>query len=111
MPASIIYAKGIQNFAATVANGFLNFSYEVVDNYNTDTSSGDSITAYSYYFPETAVALTLINNQNSGSAELFELTHQNIQLSFAAGEYFDISNGTILDVGGVYSLVSGALSI
>jgi len=111
MPTGVTYAKGIQNFAASVVNGYLNFAFEVVDNYNTDTSTGDSITQYSYYFPETAVALTLINNQNSGLAELFELTHQNIQLSFAAGEYFDITNGVLLDVGGVYSLITGALSI
>jgi hypothetical protein len=111
MPTGITYAKAAQNFNATVANGFLNFSYEVVDNYNTDTSTGDSTTLYSYYFPETAVALTLIVNQDSGLAELFELTHQNIQLSFAAGEYYDISNGVTLDVGAVYGLVIGALSI
>ena len=111
MPASITYAKGIQNFTATVVNGFLNFSYEVVDNYNTDTSTGDSTTIYSYYFPETAVSLTLINNQDSGSSELFELSYQNVQISFSAGEYFDIINGTLLDVGAVYSLVSGALAI
>jgi len=111
MPASITYAKGIQNFAATVVNGFLNFSYEVVDNYNTDTSTGDSTTAYSYYLPADAVSLTLINNQDSGSAELFELSYQNVQISFSAGEYFDIINGTLLDVGAVYSLVSGALAI
>jgi len=111
MPASITYAKGAQNFTATVVNGFLNFSYEVVDNYNTDTSTGDSTTAYSYYLPADAVSLTLINNQDSGSAELFELSYQNVQISFSAGEYFDIINGTLLDVGAVYSLVSGALSI
>jgi len=111
MPASITYAKGIQNFAATVANGFLNFSYEVVDNYNTDTSSGDSTTLYSYYFPETAVSLTLATNQGTGLGELFELSHQNIQLSFAAGEYFDITNGVLLDPNAVYALIVGALSI
>ena len=111
MPASITYAKGAQNFGATVANGFLNFTYEVVDNYNTDTSTGDSTTAYSYYLPSNAVSLTLINNQGSGSSELFELSYQNVQISFSAGEYFDIINGTTLDVGGVYSLVSGALAI
>jgi|LakMenE18May11ns_1017448.scaffolds.fasta_scaffold9929601_3 hypothetical protein len=111
MPASITYAKGAQNFTATVVNGFLNFSYEVVDNYNTDTSTGDSTTAYSYYLPADAVSLTLINNQDSGSAELFELSYQNVQISFSAGEYFDIINGTLLDVGAVYSLVSGALAI
>jgi hypothetical protein len=111
MPASMTYAKGAQNFAATVANGFLNFSYEVVDNYNTDTSTGDSTTAYSYYFPADAVSLTIILNQVSGSIELFELSYQNVQISFSAGEYFDISNGVTLDVGAVYGLIVGALSI
>jgi len=111
MPASITYAKGIQNFAATVANGFLNFTYEVVDNYNTDTSTGDSITAYSYYLPADAVSLTIILNQDSGSGEIFELSHQNIQLSFAAGEYYDIANGVLLDPNAVYGLVIGALGI
>ena len=111
MPASIIYAKGIQNFNATVASGFLNLTYEVVDNYNTDTSTGDSTTLYTYYFPETAVALTLATNQGTGLGELFELSHQNIQLSFAAGEYFDILNGNLLDPNAVYALVSGALAI
>jgi hypothetical protein len=111
MPASITYAKGAQSFAATVVNGFLNFSYEVVDNYNTDTSTGDSTTAYSYYFPADAVALTLLLNQSAGNAELFELSYQNVQISFSAGEYFDISNGITLDVGAVYGLIVGALSI
>jgi hypothetical protein len=111
MPASITYAKGAQNFGATVANGFLNFTYEVVDNYNTDTSTGDSTTAYSYYFPADAVSLTAIINQVSGSSELFELSYQNVQISFSAGEYFDITNGTTLDVGAVYALIVGALSI
>jgi hypothetical protein len=111
MPASITYAKGAQNFAATVINGYLNFTYEVIDNYNTDTSTGDSTTAYSYYFPETAVSLTLITNQVSGSSELFELSYQNVQISFSAGEYYDIANGVTLDVGAVYSLIVGALSI
>jgi hypothetical protein len=111
MPASIIYAKGAQNFNATIANGYLNFSYEVVDNYNTDTSSGDSTTAYSYYFPSNLVSLTFIINQISGSSELFELSYQNKQISFSAGEYFDISNGTTLDVGAVYGLIIGALGI
>lgn len=111
MPASITYAKGAQSFAAEVVNGFLNFSYEVVDNYNTDTSSGDSTTAYSYYFPADAVSLTLINNQDSGSTELFELSYQNVQISFSAGEYFDITNGVTLDIGAVYFLVIQALAI
>jgi hypothetical protein len=109
MPASIIYAKGAQNFNATIANGYLIFSYEVVDNYNPDTFSGDSTTAYSYYFPADAVALTLLINQSLGSSELFELSYQNIQISFSAGEYFDITNGVTLDVSGVYALVAGAL--
>jgi hypothetical protein len=111
MPASQTYAKGIQNYAATVGNGFLNFTYEVVDNYNTDTSTGDSTTAYSYYFPADAVSLTLLNNQVLGSALLFELSYQNVQLLFSAGEYFDIPNGVTLDVGGVYGLIIGALGI
>jgi hypothetical protein len=111
MPASITYAKGAQNFGATVANGFLNFTYEVIDNYNTDTSTGDSTTAYSYYFPADAVALTILVNLNSGNTELFELSYQNVQISFSAGEYFDIINGTTLDVGAVYALIVGALGI
>jgi len=111
MPSSITYAKAAQDFAATVSNGFLNFTYLVVDNYNTDTSTGDSTTAYSYYLPADAVSLTLIINTVSGSSELFELSYQNVQISFSAGEYFDIANGVTLDVGAVYSLVVGALSI
>lgn len=111
MPASQTYAKGIQNPAASVVNGFLNFSYEVVDNYNTVTSTGDSTTAYSYYFPADAVSLTLLINQDSSLGELFELSYQNVQLSFTQGEYFDISNGVLLDPGAVYSLIIGALGI
>ena len=111
MPATTVYAKGAQDFAATVANGFLNFSYLVVDNYSDQTSSGDSTTAYSYFFPADAVSLKLIINTVSGSSELFELSYQNVQISFSAGEYYDIANGATLDVGGVYSLIVGALSI
>ena len=65
-------AKGIQNFAVTVSNGYLNFTYEVIDNYNTNTSTGDSVTAYSYYFPADAVSLKLINNLTEGVNILFE---------------------------------------
>ena len=111
MPASQIYAKGAQNFSAIVVNGFLNFAFEVVDNYNPDTSLGDSTTFYSYIFPSDAVALTLLVNQSSGNTELFELSYQNIQVSFAAGEYFDITNGVALDLSNVYGLVIGALGI
>ena len=111
MPAPITYAKGALSFGATVANGFLNFTYEVVDNYNSGTSTGDSTTAYSYYLPADAVALTLLVNQSSGNTELFELSYQNVQISFSAGEYFDIANGVTLDVGAVYGLIVGALSI
>lgn len=111
MPAPITYAKGAQSFGATVANGFLNFTYEVVDNYNSGTSTGDSTTAYSYYLPADAVALTLLVNQSSGNTELFELSYQNVQISFSAGEYFDINNEVTLDVNGVYVLIIGALSI
>jgi len=111
MPTSQIYAKGAQNFSAIVVNGFLNFAFEVVDNYNTDTSSGDSTNLYSYYFPADAVGLTLVTNLESTRAELFELSYQNIQLSFAAGEYYNITNGQILDVGGVYNLILGALGL
>ena len=111
MPGAPIQAKGIQNFNATVTNGYLNFTYVVVDNYNPDTSLGDRTTEYSYYFPANLVSLTLINNQTSGSSVLFELSYQNKQISFSAGEYFDISNGTTLDVGAVYGLIIGALGI
>ena len=111
MPASQTYAKGIQNYSATVANGYLNFAYEVIDNYNTDTSTGDSTTLYSYYFPADAVSLTLIVNQSSSFTELFELRYQNVQISFSAEEYYDIPNGVTLNVGGVYALVSTALNI
>jgi hypothetical protein len=111
MPAGPIQAKGIQNFAATVANGFLNFTYEVVDNYNPNTSLGDSTTQYSYFLPADAVGLTLLMNQSSGNTELFELSYQNIQLSFASEQYYDITNGITLNVAGVYALVIGALGI
>jgi len=111
MPASITVAKGAQNFAATVSNGFLNFSYEVVDNYNTDTSTGDSTTGYSYFLPANAVSLTLLNNYNGGYTDLFELSYQNQQVSFTYGEYYDIANGNTLDVGAVYALIVGALGI
>lgn len=111
MPAGPIQAKGIQNISASVANGFLNFTYEVVDNYNPNTSTGDSTNNYSYYLPAAAVALTLVTNQSSGQTELFELSYQNIQVSFAAGDYYDITNGITLDVGGVYGLIIGALGI
>jgi hypothetical protein len=111
MPALPIYAKGIQNFAASVANGFLNFTYEVVDNYNPNTLTGDSTTLYSYYLPAAAVALTVVTNLSPVQTELFELRYENIQLSFAAGEYYNITNGQILDVGGVYNLILGALGL
>lgn len=111
MPASIIYAKGAQNFAATVVNGFLNFYFEVVDNYNTDTSTGDSTTVYSYYFPADTVSLILVLNQTTGLGDLFELSYQNQQVSFKQGEYFDINNGILLDPNAVYGFVVGALSI
>ena len=111
MAAPITYAKGAQSFNATVANGFLNLTYEVVDNYNAGTSTGDSTTAYSYYFPADAVSLTLIVNQGSNYTEYFELSYQNIQISFSAGEYFDIVNGVTLDVAAVYNLVILALAI
>lgn len=111
MPAGPIQAKGIQSISANVVNGFLRFSCEVVDNYNPNTSTGDSTTLYSYDFPVNAVALTLLVNQSSGNTELFELSYNNIQVSFASGEYFDISNGITLDVGGVYGLIIGALGI
>jgi len=111
MPATTVYAKGAQNFAASVSNGYLNFTYEVIDNYSDQTSSGDSTTAYSYYLPADAVSLIVINNQISGFAELFELSYQNVQISFRAGEYYDIANGIPLQVGAVYSLIVGALSI
>lgn len=111
MPATTVYAKGIQNFAATVSNGYLNFTYEVIDNYSDQTSSGDSTTLYSYYFATNAVSLKLITNLSEGSNILFELSCQNEQISFASGEYYDIANGITLEVGAVYSLIAGALSI
>ena len=111
MPAGTVYAKGIQNFAASVVNGYLNFAFEVVDNYSDQTSTGDSITQYSYYFPETLISLKLALNLNAGYGELFEISCQNTELSFAQGEYYDIANGVLLDPNAVYGLVSGALSI
>ena len=111
MPASTIYPKGIQNPNATVGNGFLNFSYEIVYNYSDQTSSGDNTALYSYYLPADAVALTLLTNYDGGYADLFELSYQNQQLSFTYGEYYDISNGIMLDPAAVYSLIVGALGI
>lgn len=106
-----IYSKGIQNFAASIINGYLSFSYEVLDNFNSNTLTYDSKTQYSYFFPETAVSLNLTTNLLDSYTLLFELSYQNVQLSFAKGEYYDISNSDMLDPAGVYSLVSGALGI
>lgn len=111
MPAGITYAKGLQNISTSVSNGFLIFSFEIVDNYNTDTSTGDSTTLYSYYFPTNAVSLKFISNLTVGSNELFEISCQNEQVSFANQEYFDIQNGVMADISGIYSLIIGALNL
>ena len=103
------YPKAVQNFNAVVLNGFLNLIYEQVENYNTDTSTGTNINQYSYYFPITTISLKLIKVEAINS--LFEISCQNEQLSFAEGEYFDITNGILLDPGAVYSLILYALSL
>ena len=111
MPATTIYPKGVQNFAASISNGYLIFSFDIIENYSDQTSSGDSSIGMSYFFPGNAVTLTLLTNYNEGYADLFELSYQNQQVSFTYGEYYDINNGVILDPGAIYSLIIGALSI
>ena len=109
MPAGHIYPKAIQNINAVVSNGFLGFSYDVIENYNADTFSGTNTNQYSYQFPITAISLKLITID--GVSSLFEMSCQNEQVSFAKGEYLNISTGDTLDIGDVYGLIVSTLGI
>lgn len=104
-----IYPKAINNISAVTSNGFLTFSFDVTENYDANTSTGDNTNSYAYNFPQSLCNLTLING--NGQPIYFELASQNQSVAFNAGEYYDISNGVLLDISQVYGVVIGALSI
>jgi len=111
MPAAPIYAKAIQNFTATVANDFLTIEYTIIDNYDTVLTTGDSSTTYYYNFPEKAISLKLLENNGGAPAELFELCYQNVQLSFAKNEFYNVNSVAMLDPAAYYTAVLTALGL
>ena len=108
MPNPKTYSKGILNFNAAPAGNFIpqvNISFEVKDNFNDTTLTYDSITQYSYYFPIAITSLSLLVDIDSGITKLFEINCGDVQLSFAAGEYYDIANAQPLEIGAIYGAV------
>lgn len=111
MPAGQVYAKAIMNFNASAIGGttpYINISFEVKENYN-DTTAYDSFYLYSYFLPIAETSMNLVLNQDSGYAELFEVTSGKIQISFANNEYFDINNNQFLNPADVYAAVNSVL--
>ena len=109
----MIVAKGILNIQATTnldidGNNVLNFSYEVKDNYDNDEGTFDSHYAYSYFIPVKDISINIAVNF-AGSTESVEINYGKNQILFTEGEYYNVDASQTLDVGGIYSLISGVI--
>jgi hypothetical protein len=110
----MIVPKAIDNIIATLildvdGNNVLNFSYQLKENYNTDTTDYDSYNVYAFLIPVSDIKLNLIVSLPSSAASLFEISYGKNQISFPSGEYFSLASGNTLDVSSVYSLVSSTI--
>jgi hypothetical protein len=111
MPAPQFYAKGIENVSITAVGTtipYINIAFDVKENYN-NTGAYDSYYQYSYYLPIAETSMTLVSNLGDSYTDLFEVTSGKIQISFANGEYHDITNDVPLDVAAIYGMVQSVL--
>mgnify|MGYP001581216364 CR=1 FL=1 len=110
----MVYAKGIRNVQASVGldvdgNNVLNFSYEVQENYDSDSGAFNSMNQYSYYIPVSKITLKLVENLYAGQTDYFEIHWGQNQIAFGQGEYYSIDLGQLLNPAEVYALISGAI--
>lgn len=108
MPNSITYAKAVSNFNCSIINtNYWLLSFDVYDNYNTGTGNYEARNEYSYFL--SSIGTTLLLNSGGGINKQFVINCYNQQIAFNDQEYFDIANGVMLDVGGVYQLVTSTI--
>jgi hypothetical protein len=109
----MIVAKAIQNITATTvtdldSNYVLNLTYEIKYNYNTVNFEFDNYYQYINLIPVKIVSLNMGYNIDD-NMESVEVNYGNKQLLFTKGEYYNIGTGQTLDVGLIYSLISGEI--
>ena len=107
----MIIAKAISNINASTTtdidgNNILQFSYDLKDNYDTDTTGFDSFYSYVYNIPVKDLSLKLITNQDDEYTEYFEIRYGNNQISFANNEYYLVDNSQPLNPGLLNTLIT-----
>jgi len=107
----MIVAKAIFNINASTftdldGNSVLQFSYEVKDNYDTDTTGFDSFYAYVYNIPVKDLSLKLVNNQDDEYTEYFEMKYGNNQISFGSQDYYNVENSQSLNPAAISALIT-----
>jgi hypothetical protein len=89
---------------------YISFTYDVYDNFNTDTLTWTSHNFYYGFSPLNQLSYNFASNIDATIMEYFQLNLGNHSFTFSYGEYQDL-NGDPLNLGTIQTAITTALGL